>query len=338
MDAVRDKVVIITGGTAGVGRATAHRFAREGARIGLLARDPVALEETRDELLGLTDKVAIAAVDVSDADAVFGAADELTRELGPMDVWINNAMLTVFAPVSEIRPEEFRRVTETTYLGYVYGTMAALRHMQPQGHGKIVQVGSSLAYRGLPLQAAYCGAKHAILGFTNSLRSELIHERSGIDVTMVHLPAVNTPQFDWARTRLEHAPRPAPPVIQPEVAADAIYKAALGHAREYWLGLSTAKVILANMVVPGWLDRRLARDGYDAQMRKTPALPGRRDNLTAPVHDLHRLRGSFGSEARTSAALLRSDQVRLALAGAGLAALAASVVGALLLRGPAGRR
>ena len=230
-------------------------------------------------------------------------------------------MVTVFSPFVDIAPDEFRRVTDVTYLGCVYGTQAALRHMRPRNRGTIVQVGSALAYRSIPLQAAYCGAKHAIRGFTDSVRAELIHDRRQIDLTIVELPAVNTPQFDWARTHLPSQPRPVPPVVQPEAIADAIYQAALRPKREYWIGASTIKVVLANMLLPGVLDRLLARKAYSGQMTKVPVTPNRRNNLLTPVHDLHRTRGSFGAEAARSAVVVSGPAARIGvvLAGATLA-------------------
>jgi len=316
--------VVITGASAGVGRATAHRFAKAGAKIGLIARDAEALAEVKSEVEKLGGEAVFAAADVADADAVFAAADKLDSEIGPIDVWVNDAMVTVFSPLAEMTAEEFRRVTEVTYLGFVHGTMAALRLMRKCDRGTIVQVGSSLAYRGIPLQSAYCGAKHAIRGFTNALRSELIHDRSPNHVTIVHLPAVNTPQFDWARTHMARQPRPVPPVIQPEVAADAIYRAAHEYKREYWLGLSTAEVILANMIGPAYLDRYLARAAYKGQMTDRPVKRTRRDNLVEPVHDLHRTRGSFGNEAASNALMLPGPAMRLA-------AVATGIIGAGLL-------
>jgi short-subunit dehydrogenase len=252
--------VAITGASAGIGRAVALRFARAGARLALIARDPAALEEVKreEEKLGASAALAIPA-DVADAKAVFDAADKIVAECGAIDVWINDAMVTVFAPVWGISADEFRRVTEVTYLGMVHGTMAALRHMRERNRGTIVQIGSALAYRGIPLQAAYCGAKHALRGFTDTLRTELRHDNSAVAVTIVELPAVNTPQFDWARTRMPRKPRPVPPVVQPEAVAEIIFRAALDPKREYWLGLSTLKAILGNMVLPAFLDRYLAK-------------------------------------------------------------------------------
>lgn len=320
--------VVITGASAGVGRATAHRFARAGARLGLIARDGEALGQVQAEVERLGGRALALAADVADADAIFAAAEQVERRLGPIAIWINNAMVTVFAPVSAVTAEEVRRVTEVTYLGYVHGTMAALKHMRPRRRGAIVQVGSSLAYRGIPLQAAYCGAKHAIRGFTDSLRAELLHEGDPIALTMVQLPAVNTPQFDWARSHLPHAPRPVAPVLQPEAAAEAIYTAALRPRREYWLGGGTAKVILGSSLLPGFVDRYLARRGYRAQQGARPLGP-RRDNLFHPQTDLHRTRGLFGRGAKSHMLLLSEEQVRKGalVLGFGLAAAAGFLLG-----------
>jgi short-subunit dehydrogenase len=232
--------------------------------------------------------------------------------MGPIDVWINDAMVTVFSPLWEMTPAEYRRVTEVTYLGFVHGTMAALRHMRPRNRGTIIQVGSALAYRGIPLQSAYCGAKHAIRGFTDSLRSELIHTKSAIALTIVELPAVNTPQFDWARTHMPKQPRPVPPVVQPEVIAAVIFRAALHPRREYWIGFSTMKAILANMIMPVFLDHYLARNTYTQQETRVPVSSTREDNLVTPVHGLHRTRGSFGGEATETAVTLTGPVARLA--------------------------
>lgn len=231
------RVVIITGASAGIGRAVALRFAHAGDRIGLIARDEAALADVRREIEAIGAQAEFEAVDVSDAEGLFSAAQRLEERLGAVDVWVNDAMETVFSRVADITPQEFRRVTEVTYLGFVYGTMAALRSMLSRDSGCIVQIGSALAYRGIPLQAAYCGAKHAIRGFTDLLRTELIAEDSGIRLTAIDLPAVNTPQFDWARAHVDHAPRPMGTPIEPEVVADAVFRATDGSAREYWLGL-----------------------------------------------------------------------------------------------------
>jgi short-subunit dehydrogenase len=323
----RPQVVVITGASAGVGRAVAHRFARVGATIALLARDEAALRETKAEVEERGGRAMVIPLDVADADAVFAAARDVEETLGPIDVWVNNAMATMFAPLSEISPEEFRRITETTYLGFVHGTMAALEHMRRRNRGVVVQVGSALAYRGIPLQSAYCGAKHAIRGFTDSLRSELLHERSRIKLTMVQLPAVNTPQFD---TRMPNEPRPVAPVYQPEVAAEAIFDAARNPRREVWVGATTAQVILGDMVAPWYLDHHLARTCYDGQQRGRRVTPGRTDNLFSPVHDRHRTHGSFDREASRAAPAFSGNAIRLAAAVAGFGA---AVITGMLARG-----
>lgn len=325
---VSGRTVVITGASAGVGRAIAHRFAHAGWRIGLIARDADALDEVRQEVEEMGGSALAVPTDVADADAVFAAADRVCSTFGSIDVWINDAMVTVFSPVWAITPEEFRRVTEVTYLGFVHGTMAALRHMRPADRGHIIQIGSALAYRGIPLQAAYCGAKHAIRGFTDSLRTELIHENSCIRLTIMELPAVNTPQFDWARTHMPRQPRPVAPVVQPEVIANAVYRAVLYPAREYWIGLSTLKVILGNMVLPAWLDRYLAKVAFSAQETQQPVTAARADNLTAPVGALHRTHGRFGSEAQEHAVVVDGPVARIAPLILG--ALAAVTVGFLV--------
>ena len=306
------RTVVITGASAGVGRAIAHRFARAGWRIGLIARDAEALEEVRQEVDELGGSAIVAAADVADAEALFAAADQIENAFGSIDVWINDAMVTVFAPVWQMTPEEFRRVTEVTYLGQVHGTMAALRHMRPLNRGKIIQIGSALAYRGIPLQSAYCGAKHAIRGFTNALRTELIHDRSAIQLTIMELPAVNTPQFDWARTRMPHQPRPIAPVVEPEVIADTVFEAVGRPRREYWIGLSTLKVILGNMVLPAFLDRYLAKVAFAGQQTARSVSADRKDNLLDPVHSLHRTRGRFGKEANDQALVMSGSLGRVA--------------------------
>lgn len=305
------RTVVVTGASAGVGRATALRFARAGAHLGLIARDPKALNDVKAEVERLGGSATVLPADVADSEAVLHAADEIVSATGAIDVWINDAMVTVFSPVWRITPAEFRRVTDVTYLGVVHGTMAALRHMRPHNRGTIINVGSALAYRGIPLQAAYCGAKHAIRGFTDSLRSELLHARSNIALTMVELPAVNTPQFDWARTHMQHQPRPVPPVVEPEVIADVIFRAAFEPKREYWIGWATLKAILANMIVPEYLDRYLASHTYDQQSTKTPVAATRKDNLMQPVDGMHRTRGSFGGEAADSATTVAGPVARL---------------------------
>jgi short-subunit dehydrogenase len=308
---LRGKVIVITGASAGVGRAAAHAFGRAGARIGLVARDEGALRDVKNEVERFGGTACVAVADVADPIAVYSAAEAIRNHLGPIDIWINDAMVTVFSPVWELSPEEFRRVTEVTYLGVVHGTMAALREMRPRNRGTIIQVGSALAYRGIPLQAAYCGAKYAIRGFTDSLRGELIHVGSSIKISIVELPAVNTPQFDWARTHMPRKPRPVAPVVQPERIAKAILHAALDPKREYWIGLSTLKVILGNMVLPEFLDRYLARTTVEGQETSIPVTASRKDNLMNPVHELHRTRGSFGDEAQHRALVIPGPVARM---------------------------
>ncbi len=324
------RTVVVTGGSAGVGRATAQMFALAGDDVGLIARDPVALEETRRELQQLGVKVAAEPADVADADAVFAAAERIEQQLGPIDVWINDAMETVFSRVVDMSPAELHRVTEVCYFGCAHGSMAALKSMRPRGKGRIIQVGSALAYRGIPLQSAYCAAKHAIRGFTDSLRSELIAERSAIQVTIVELPAVNTPQFDWARAHIENTPRPMGRPIEPEVAAEAIFRAAHAFGREYWLGVPTFLTILGNSLLPGVLDHYLARTAVTGQQTRRRLAPGRRDNLERPVTDLHRTRGSFSGEAANHAPLVDGGLARVGAVAA--VALSSFAAGTLLAR------
>src|SRR5436305_3100596 len=292
------KVIVITGASAGVGRATAKAFAEKGAYLGLLARGRDGLNGARSDVEAAGGRALIVPTDVSDAGQIEQAADEIERKLGPIDVWVNNAMVSVFSPVLKTSPEEFRRVTEVTYLGYVYGTLAALRRMQPRNQGVIVQVGSALAYRSIPLQAAYCAAKHAVAGFTDSLRCELVHDRSNVHLTMVQMPALNTPQFEWSRSRMPRKPQPVPPIFQPEIAARAIVYAAEHHPRELWVGGSTVKAILGNKVAPGLLDLYLGRTGYEAQQTNEPADRNREDNLWKPVSGDHGAHGRFDDRAR----------------------------------------
>src|SRR5437867_9316879 len=258
-------VVAITGASAGVGRATARAFALRGADVALLARGLDGLEAARREVEDEGCRALAIQVDVAHADQVEAAAARIERELGAIDVWVNNAMVAVFSPVKELTPDEIHRVIEVTYLGVVYGTLAALKRMLPRDRGSIVQVGSALAYRGIPLQAAYCGAKHAMQGFTESLRCELLHDGSGVHVSMVHLPAMNTPQFDWVKSRLPREPQPVPPIYQPEIAADTIVWASTARRREISVGATTVATVLSNRVVPGMLDRYLGWTGYESQ-------------------------------------------------------------------------
>jgi len=293
----RPEVVVITGASAGVGRATAQRFAGEGAHIGLIARGIDGLEGARKDVERLGGKALVISVDVADADKVEAAAAQIEAEFGHIDIWINNAMTSVFSPIKEMTADEFRRVTEVTYLGYVYGTLAALKRMLPRDRGVIVQVGSALAYRGIPLQSAYCAAKHAIQGFCDSLRCELIHDNSNVKVTMLQMPAFNTPQFGWVKSRLPRKAQPVPPIFQPEVAAEAVYFAAHKPRREFYVGMPSVEAIVANKIAPGLLDRYLARTGYDSQQYDGPEDPTRPNNLWQPVPGDHGAHGAFDARA-----------------------------------------
>jgi NADP-dependent 3-hydroxy acid dehydrogenase YdfG len=326
------QVVVITGASAGVGRATARRFARAGARLALLARGRDGLEAARREVEAAGAMALSLPVDVADPDQVEGAAAAAEQALGPIDVWVNNAMVSVFSPVHETPPEEIRRVTEVTYLGSVHGVLAALRRMRPRDHGTIVQVGSALAYRSIPLQAAYCGAKHAIRGFLDTLRSELIHDGSHVRVTMVQLPALNTPQFDWVRSRLPRRAQPVPPIFQPEVAAEGIYYAAQHPRREVRVGWPTVKAVIGNKIAPGLLDHYLACTGYESQQTDEPEDPERPDNLWLPLPGDAGAHGRFDGRSRGRSLQLIGTTHRGALAlGAGLAA--AAVMALRLYRG-----
>jgi NAD(P)-dependent dehydrogenase (short-subunit alcohol dehydrogenase family) len=291
------EVVVITGASAGVGRATARLFGTHGAHVGLLARGREGLEGARREIEESGGKALVLPTDVSDAGQVERAAAAVETEFGPIDVWVNNAMVSVFSPVKDMTPEDFRRVTDVTYLGIVHGTLSALRRMLPRDEGTIVQVGSALAYRGIPLQAAYCGAKHAIQGFCDSLWSELIHDGSHVHLTMVQMPALNTPQFSWVKSRLPRQPQPVPPIFQPEVAAEAIYYAAHHKRREIYVGWPTWKAIVGDKLAAGYADRFLARMGYDSQQYDGAASADRRDNLYDPVPGDHGAHGAFDARA-----------------------------------------
>lgn len=292
-----DKVVAITGASAGLGRALAREFARHGAKIGLMARGTEGLEAAKKEVEALGGEAVAVYTDVSDSEQVEEAAEKIEETLGPIDVWINNAMVSVFSPLKEIKPDEFKRVTDVTYLGQVYGTMAALKRMLPRDKGSIILVGSALAYRGIPLQSAYCGAKHAIHGFFESLRAELIHDDSNINLNMVQLPAMNTTQFGFVKSRLPNKPRPMGTIYEPEVAARVIFDTAVDPEREVYVGLPTAQTILGNKVLPGWLDKHLAETGYDGQQTDEQEDPDRENNLWEPIEGDHGAHGEFDAQA-----------------------------------------
>ncbi len=321
----REQTAVICGGTAGVGRATAHALAQAGYRIAVIARGEQGLADTSSELEAAGAKVLAIAADVADAEAIDRAAERIEKELGPIEIWVNAAMATVFGPVNKISAAEFKRVTEVTYLGFVHGTLAALRHMESRNRGTIVQVGSALSYRAIPLQSAYCAAKFAIRGFTDSLRCELIHTNSRVRLTMVQLPAHNTPQFDWSRNKMQKRPQPVPPIHTPEVAARAIVRAATDAPRELWLGRASFQAIIGNMFMPGLLDRMMAKQAWSGQMTDEPSSDEQPDNLFQPVEGLHRIDGRFGAQAKHKALGLSSETVGK-LAAAGLAVTSVIVI------------
>lgn len=322
---MKNEVVVITGASAGLGRATAREFGRHGAKVGLIARGIDGLDAAKREIEAAGGKAMVLPLDVADANAMENAAASVEREFGPIDIWVNNAMASVFSPVKEMKAEEYKRVTEVTYLGVVYGTLSALRRMLPRDRGTIVQVGSALVYRSIPLQSAYCGAKHAIAGFTYSLRCELIHDKSNVRVTMLQMPALNTPQFGWVKSRLKYKAQPVPPIFQPEVGARAIYWAAHHSRREIYAGWPTVEAIVGNKFVPSWLDRYLGKTGFASQQTAEPDDPNRPNNLWRPLEGDHGAHGTFEGQAHE-----RSWEVQASLGrrwiGAGLALFAAAVL------------
>jgi NAD(P)-dependent dehydrogenase (short-subunit alcohol dehydrogenase family) len=323
----KHEIVVITGASAGVGRAAVREFARHGAWIGLIARGKDGLEAARREVEAQGGKALVLPADVADAAQVDQAAQEVEARLGPIDIWVNNAMTSVFSPIREMTAEEFKRVTDVTYLGDVHGTLAALKRMLPRDRGAIVHVGSALAYRSIPLQAAYCAAKHAVLGFVASLRTELLHDKSNIHTVMVQMPALNTPQFGWVKSRLSRKAQPVPPIFQPEVAARAIYFAAHHpRRREYFVGASTVKAIVANKLAPSLVDHYLARTGYDAQQYDGPENPNRPNNLWQPLPGDHGAHGVFDDRAQSFSLKLWVEMHAKWLAlGVGLVAAAAAL-------------
>lgn len=320
------EVVVITGASAGVGRAVAREFGRRRARVGLLARGVDGLAAAKREIEELGGEAIAIPTDVADAGQIERAAEAVEAAFGPIDFWINNAMASVFAPIVEVTPEELRRVTEVTYLGVAYGTMAALRRMMPRNHGTIVQVGSALAFRGIPLQAPYCAAKHAIKGFNDSVHAELLHEKSAVRLTMVNLPAVNTPQFDWVLSRLPGRAQPVGPIYQPELIAEAIVYACFHYRRSWNLGFVTSSTVIGNNFFPAFGDRYLATNGYK-QMTDEPEDPNRPHNLWQPVADDHGARGRFSDRAKSTSLHVTLTRHRAPLLTAALAVLGGLAVG-----------
>ena len=322
--AIDGKVVVVTGASGGVGRALVRKLGEKGCKLGLLARGKDGLEGALRDVERSGGRGLVCETDVAQPDRVEAAAESVERELGPIDVWINNAMVSMYSPFWEIGPEEYKHITEVTYLGQVYGTMSALKRMKPRDRGVIVQVGSALAHRSIPLQSAYCGAKHAIAGFTESIRSELIHEKSNVRITIVHLPGVNTTQFEWTKNRLPHKPRPTGPIFQPEVAADGIIFAAENPGRKkVVVGLPTLEAIVGEKFIPGLLDHYLAHAAWEGAQLPEPADPNHRDNFWEPLPGDHGSHGPFDSQAREHSPQLWATRHRaglLALAGAGVGA------------------
>lgn len=318
----RGQVVVITGASSGVGRAIARAFGQEQARVALIARNEEALQHAAEEIRAAGGEARVFPIDVSEAEAVQAVADAVVDTWGRIDRWVNCAMVSVFSPVKEMTPDEYLRVTKVTYLGYVYGTLAALKHMLPRDEGHIIQIGSALTYRSIPLQSAYCAGKAAIRGFTDSLRSELIHDRSRVKISMIQLPAVNTPQFDVVRTRLPNHPQPVPPIYQPEVIARAVVYVSRHPTRELWLGASAWKAILAQRIAPRFADWYLARTNYRAQQTDEPVPKGRPDNLYRPVPGDRGAHGDFDDRSRRHSPLLWMRTHRGWMA-AGVAATAA---------------
>jgi NADP-dependent 3-hydroxy acid dehydrogenase YdfG len=317
------EIVVVTGASGGVGRAVAHAFGRRGAHVALLARGEPALEEVRDEVQAAGGRALVVPVDVADADAVEAAAERVERELGPIDVWVNDAMATVFARFVDVTAAEYRRATEVTYLGAVHGTMAALKRMTARDRGTIVQVGSALSYRAIPLQSAYCGAKFAIRGFTDSIRTELRHDRSHVRITMVQLPGVNTTQFSWCRSKLPDHPQPVPPIYQPEIAAEAVYWAAHHRRRELWVGYSTVQAIVGTKLSALAGDIYLAKKGFQGQQVTGMPVPADRpDNLYGPLPAQAATHGIFDDRATPRSPQLWASTHRPLIGAAALAAAA----------------
>jgi NAD(P)-dependent dehydrogenase (short-subunit alcohol dehydrogenase family) len=329
----KQKVVVITGASAGLGRAIAHAFAERGAKVALLARNPEALEAAAEECRERGGEALVIPTDVSDAEAVERAASEVEEKLGPIDVWVNDAMVSVFSPVKEMEASDYKRVTEVLYLGFVHGTLAALKRMLPRDKGTIIQIGSALSYRSIPLQSAYCACKHAINGFTDSLRCELHHDGSKVRLTTVQMPAMNTMQFDWVKNRMPHNTQPVPPIFEPDIPAGVVADAAYARwpRREYWVGTTTTMAIVGQMFIPGLLDRYLGKTGYKSQqIQNEPRDPSAPNNLYAYVPGRHSARGKFDAQSKHSSVEVSLAMHRgwLAAGALGLIAGAAAVVAA----------
>jgi NADP-dependent 3-hydroxy acid dehydrogenase YdfG len=325
-------VVVVTGASAGLGRAIAHAYAKRGAKLGLLARNPEALAAAKQECENLGGHAIFIPTDVSDADAVERAANQIEQELGPIDIWVNDAMVSVFSPVKEMEASDYKRVTDVLYLGFVHGTLSALRRMLPRDRGTIIQIGSALAYRSIPLQSAYCACKHAINGFTDSLRCELIHDKSNVKITAIQMPAMNTTQFDWVKNRMPDNTQPVPPIFEPEISAEVVVAAGLAKQprREYWVGSPTVAAIIGQKFIPELLDAYLGKTGYKSQqIQSEPRDPNAPNNLYQYVPGIHSARGKFDDRSkRTSAEVYVSLHRKwfalgaLALAGIGAALFA----------------
>jgi len=326
---MQEEVVVITGASAGVGRATAQAFGKRKAKVGLIARGRDGLEAAKREIESSGGQALVLPLDVSDHDAVEQAAAEVEKTFGAIDIWVNNAMVSVFSPIVEMQPDDYRRVTEVTYLGYVWGTLAALRRMKPRNRGTIVQVGSALAYRGIPLQSAYCAAKHAVQGFHDSLRCELIHDNSNVRVVMVNMPALNTPQFRWVKSRLPRKSQPVPPIFQPEIAAEAIVWAAYSNRREVNVAWTTSVAVIGNNFAPGLGDYYLGKNGYDAQMTDEPEDPNRPDNLWQPLPGDHGAHGVFDNRAHDRSVEMELNKQRPWLVAGAAVVLLGLLAGAL---------
>ena len=323
----KSQVVVVTGASAGLGRAIAHGFAKRGASVGLLARNPEALEAARQECETLGGHALILPVDVSDAEAVDAAASKVEETFGPIDVWVNDAMVSVFSPVKEMTAADYKRVTEVLYLGFVHGTLAALKRMLPRDRGTIIQIGSALAYRSIPLQSAYCACKHAINGFTDSLRCELYHDKSNIRLTAVHMPAMNTTQFDWVKNRMPNDTQPVPPIFEPELTAEVVVEAGTvpNPRREYWVGSPTVMAIIGQKFIPGLLDRYLGKTGYKSQqIQGEPKNPDAPNNLYDYVPGVHSTRGKFDDSSKRTSAEVFVALHRGWFTAAGILAIAAA--------------